>query len=325
VNFLRREVLRFAGACLAAPAVSRLSWAQTWPTRPIRAIVPILPGSAIDILSRLVLKEVSILLGQPIVIENRPGVGGTIGAAAVAKADADGHTILIDSSSFTIAPSLYSHLPYDPVQDFSPVIPLGSMPLVLVCAPTKPFKTVQELVSAAKVKPGDLSYASGGVGTSNHLAAERFRLSAGFQALHVPFRGAGYAADLMSGRVDFAFVPLAPSIPRFQDGRLLALAVASRKRAALLPTTPTTLETGYANSETDFWVGMFAPAKTPRGIVERLNQETIKVLGAASLQESFANNAAEPMIMSPTEFETMIRGEVAANAALAKSIGLTAS
>jgi tripartite-type tricarboxylate transporter receptor subunit TctC len=285
--------------------------------------VPILPGSAVDILSRLVLKEVSILIEQPIVIENRPGAGGTIGAAAVAKAEADGHTLLIDSSSFTIAPSLNSHLTYDAAQDFSPIIPLGSMPLVLVCAPTKPFKTIQELVSAGKAKPGELTYASGGIGTSNHLAAERFRLSAGFEAVHVPFRGAGYAADLMSGRVDFAFVPLAPSIPRFQNGLLLALAVASRKRAVLLPAVPTTLEAGYENSNTDFWVGMFAPARTPRGIVERLNRETTKVLRLPSMQESFANNAAEPMIMSPIEFGMMIREEIAAYAALVKSIGLT--
>src|ERR1700674_988987 len=199
MKFARREFLRFAGAGLAAPAVSRLSWAQTWPTRPIRAIVPILAGTGIDVLSRLVLNGLSTQLGQPIVVINRPGASGTVGGATVAKADPDGYTILTDSSTHTIVPSLYASLPYDPVRDFAAVIPLGTMPFVLVCAPSKGFKTIQELVAAAKAKPGTLNYASGGVGATNHLATERLRLSAGFRAVHGPYRGARVVTDLLSG------------------------------------------------------------------------------------------------------------------------------
>ena len=163
------------------------------------------------------------------------------------------------------------------------------------------------------------------VNRSPQEECETLSASAGFQALHVPFRGAGYAPDLMAGRVDFAFVPIAPSVPRFREGLLLPLAVASRERAALFPAVPTTLEAGYANSCTDFWVGMFAPARTPRAIVERLNQETRNVLSMPSVQESFARNAAEPMIMSPAEFETKIKEEISSYAALTRSIGLSAN
>jgi len=325
MNVARREFLGLIGAGLATSAAARLARAQTWPTRPIRAIVPILAGSGVDVLSRLVLNELSNGLGEPVVIENRPGASGTIGAAIVAKADADGYTILTDSSSHTIVPALFSNLPYDPVRDFSPVVPLGSMPFVLVCAPSKGFKTLDDLVTAAKAKPGMLSYASGGIATTNHLATERFRLSAGFQAMHVPYRGAGFNPDLLSGRIDFAFAPLGPYIQWIQEGQLIALAVASHRRAALLPSVPTTLEAGYANSNTNFWVGMFAPAKTARPIVERLNHETIKGLDNAGVQERLARIAAEPMRMSQSEFQNMITEEFISNSALAKSIGLTAS
>jgi tripartite-type tricarboxylate transporter receptor subunit TctC len=325
MNVRRREFLRFITSALATPVAAPLSWGETWPTRPIRAVVPILAGSGVDVLSRLVLNDLSIGLGQPVVIENRPGASGTIGAAMVAKADADGYTILTDSSSHTVVPSLFSSLPYDPVRDFAPVVPLGRMPFVVVCAPSKSFKTLHDLVSVAKASPGTLSYASGGIGTTNHLAAERFGLSAGFRAMHVPYRGAGFNPDLLSGRIDFAFAPLGPYIQWIRDGQLIALAVASRKRAAVLPNVSTTLEAGYANSDTNFWVGMFAPAKTPRTIVERLNQEIIKAIHNPTMQEKFARIAAEPMIMSPSDFEEMLTKEYISNAALAKSIGLTAS
>jgi tripartite-type tricarboxylate transporter receptor subunit TctC len=325
MNLVRRELLRLVGTTLALPALARLSRAETWPARPIRAVVPILAGTGVDVLSRLVLNELAARLGQPIVIENRPGASGTVGGATAAKADADGYTLLIDSSSHTIVPSLFTGLPYDPVHDFAPVIPVGTMPFVLVCASTKGFKTLGDLIAAANAKPGGLTYASGGIGTTNHLAVERLRLSAGFEAMHVPYRGAGFIPDVLADRIDFAVVPLGPYLPLIQAGKLSALAVTDRKRTASLPDVPTTLELGHANSDTSFWVGLFAPAKTPGDIIQRLNDETTKALAVPGTQERLREIAAEPMIMSPSDFAAMLAQEFASNAELAKKIGLKAT
>jgi tripartite-type tricarboxylate transporter receptor subunit TctC len=319
----RLQFLQFAGAGLATPLVSGFAWAQAWPSRPIRAIVPYTAGTGVDIIGRLVLNDLSTQLGQSIVVENRPGASATIGAAIVAKAVADGYTMLIDTSSRTIVPATMASLPYDPVEDFSSVIPLATTPLVLVAAPSKGIKTVHDLASAAKANPGSFNYTSPGSGGTIHLATERLCLAAGFKAVHVPFRGGGYAAEILSGRIDFAYSPIGSVIDLIQSGQMRALAVASRNRAAILPNVPTTLEAGYANADFNLWFGMFVPVKTPRGIVDRLNQETSKVLRTSSLQEKFAKIGAEPMIMTPSEFDAMMREEFTANAALVKSMGLT--
>jgi tripartite-type tricarboxylate transporter receptor subunit TctC len=319
----RLRFLRFASAGLATPLVSGLAWAQAWPTRPIRAIVPYAPGTGIDIVGRLVLNELSTQLGQSIVVENRPGASATIGAAMVAKAAADGYTMLVDTSSRTIVPATMSNLPYDLVQDFSSVIPLATTPLVLVVAPSKGIKTVDDLAAAAKAKPGSFNFASPGTGSTIYLATERLCLAAGFKAVQVPFRGGGFGADLISGRIDFAYSPIGSVIDLVQGGQLLALAVASRKRAAILPDVPTTLEAGYPNADFALWFGMFVPAKTSRDIVDNLSQETSKVIRTPSMQERFARIGAEAMIMTPAAFDAMVREEFVANAALVKSMGLT--
>jgi tripartite-type tricarboxylate transporter receptor subunit TctC len=318
----RRGFLQFAGGSLIASLAPHFAQAQTWPARPIHAVVPISPGTGIDIISRLVLSELSLQLGQPIVVDNRPGAGGTIGAAIVAKAEPDGYTILTESSTHTSIPFTYAHLAYDPVRDLSPVVPLGTMPLVLVCAPSRGFKSIDELVSAAMVKPGSLSYGSGGTGTATHLPMERLQLSAGFRAIHVPFRGASYAAEIMSGRIDFGYTPLGSTLELIRDGRLLALAVSSRTRASILPNVPTTVEAGFINSEFSFYVGMFVPAKTPRAVIERLNLDTTTVVKTPNMQEKLAQVGAEPMIMTSTEFDAFIRDEFLVNEALIRSIGL---
>jgi len=325
MTFGRRAFLRLVGAGLAAPAVSSSSWAQAWPAKPIHAVVPLVAGTGVDVLSRLVLNELSVGLGQPVVIENKPGASGTTGGAVVAKADADGYTILTDSSSHTIIPSLFPSLPYDPVRDLASVVPLGSMPFVLVCAQSKGFKTLQDLVAAAKANPDKLNYASAGIGTTNHLATERLQLSAGFPATHVPYKGAGFITDVLSGRIDFAVIPLGPYIQSIRDGQLVALAVASSKRTALLADVPTTVEAGYTNSSTNFWVGLFAPVKTPRAILERLHDETLKGLDHPGVRDKLAQLAAEPMPLSMAEFEAMIADEFSSNRELAKSIGLKAT
>ena len=296
---------------------------NNWPIKPIRVISPIGPGSAADILARTVSEQLAAQLGQPLVVENRPGAGGTLGANAVAKADADGYTILIHSVTHAIAPAAFASLPYDPVGDFAAVTPLANFPSLLVVAPSKKIGSVQELVSAARKNTGALNYASGGVGTPPHLNAERFRLSAGFEAQHVPFKSLPEAlTEVMTGRVDFYFVPAFPALPLIKEGRLLALAVSSAKRLASLPDVPTTVESGFPNSEYNFWVGMFVPAKTPRDIIARLHSETVKALAVPSVREKLAKLEVEPMSMTPEQFQTYVKEEIDLNAVLAKAAGI---
>jgi tripartite-type tricarboxylate transporter receptor subunit TctC len=317
----RRRVLHLAAAALAAPALPRLARAQSWPERPIRAMVPFSPGSSLDIVARIVLDPVSSQLGQPIVVENRGGAGGTIGSAMVARAEPDGYTILINASAHSSAPAAYPNITYDPARDFSAVIPFGTIPNVAVVAPEKGFKTIQELVDAAKA--GSFSYASAGVGSATHWAAERLRVSAGFQALHVPFRGGPEALmDVMAGRVDFTCMGMSAALPFIRDGRLIPLAVSSAKRSSTLPDVPTTLEAGLADSDYNYWMGMFVPAKTPRAVIDRFYEEAQKALQLPAVTEKFKPQGIEPMPMTSDEFDALIKKEVADNVALVKAAGL---
>ena len=298
----------------AAPAV-----AQTWPTRPITAVVPLAAGSASDVMGRVVLDQVSRQVGQPIVVENRPGAGGTIGANVVAKAPPDGNTILV-YGALAISHALYSKLPYSTLDDFAPVVPIGQQPLVLVTAPAKGFKTLADLIAAAKARPGALNYASAGIGSASHFAAERLRVSAGIEAQHVTFRGANEAlTEVVGGRVDFIYIPIAPALPLINDGKLVALAISAEKRAAELPDVPTSGEAGLANSAYPFWSGLFVPAKTPRDIIVRLHDETEKALQLAAVQERLAKLGVELMPMSLDQFEKFFRNDVAANVQLVKA------
>jgi tripartite-type tricarboxylate transporter receptor subunit TctC len=309
-------------AVIAAPAPGAA--AQTWPSKPIRAILPIAPGTGADVIFRLVFNQLSNQLGQQVVVENRGGAGGTIGTAAVAKAEPDGYTILGSSTSYTIAPAIYPNMPYDPLRDLAAVVAIGRTPTALIMAPSKGIKTIQEFVSAARAKRGieAFTFASAGVGSTTHLTAERFRLSAGFEAVHVPFRGGGFRPEVASGRVDFGFSPIAVALPEIRDGRLLALAVSSKARTSALPDTPTTLEAGFANSDYALWLGLFVPAKTPRTIVDRLHQETTKALQAPNLRERLAALDVEPMAMAPAEFDAFIKDDILVQGALAKAAGL---
>ncbi len=299
--------------------------AQTWPAQPLHAVVPVGAGSVIDVIARIVCEQLSARLGQPIIVENRIGAGGTLGAAYVAKSDADGYTFLVHSSAHVIAPSFYPKLPYHPARDFAAVIPLGISPHVLVVSPARGFKTVGDLVAAAKAKPGGLTFASVGVGTATHLSAERFRASAGIAALHVPFTGGPQAmAEVMAGRVDFFFGPVGLVLPQIRDGKLAALAVNGAQRAAALPNVPTLREAGFTNAEYPIWFGMFLPVKTPREIVARLHDETLKALQATSVREKLAGLGVDPMVMTPAEFDAFVAKEVTVNAALVETAGLNA-
>jgi tripartite-type tricarboxylate transporter receptor subunit TctC len=271
------------------------------------------------------LEQISVQLGQPIVVENRVGAGGTIGSAAVAKAAPDGYVLLANGAAHTIAPALYKRLPYDPVSDFVAVAPLGSSPSVLVVAPGKGIRTAGELVAAAKARPGGLSYSSVGIGTATHLSAERFQASAGVQAVHVPFKGGAEAmTEVIAGRVDFFFGPVALVLPQIRDGKLLALAVNSERRSAALPDVPTTGEAGVRDAEYPIWFGLFAPAGTPREIVERLHRETVRALQTPKVRERLAALGVDAMPMSVDEFGKHVAGEVVLNAALVLKVGMKA-
>jgi tripartite-type tricarboxylate transporter receptor subunit TctC len=297
--------------------------AQTWPTKPLRAVVPVAAGSTLDIIPRVVFDQLSPQLGQTIVVENRTGAGGTIGTAFVAKADPDGYTVLVHGSAHTIAPSLYANLSYHPARDFAAVVPLGVSLSVLVVSPAKGFKTIGDLVAAAKAKPGALTFSSVGVGTATHLSAERFRFSAGVEAVHVPFRGGAEAmSEVMAGRVDFFFAPIGLVLPHIREGKVVALVVNGAKRAAALPDVPTTLEAGFANAEYPIWFGLFLPAKTPRDIVDKLHRETLKALQAPKVREKLATLGLDPMVMTPNDFAAHVEGDIAVNAALVKAAGI---
>ena len=309
-----------AALLLAAP---QAVFAQGWPERTIQAIVPFAPGAANDIVGRIVLEQVSKQVNQPIVVENRPGAGGTLGVTAVAKAAPTGHTILVHSSSFASAYSLHKNLPYDTLNDFTAVIPVGKTPTVLVTAPSKGFKTAAELIAAAKAKPGEMNFASAGIGSVSHLAAERFRLSAGIDAQHVPFRGPNEAfTELMAGRIDFYFLPLAPALPLVKEGQLIALAVSTDTRALALPNVPTTAELGLKDSGYVFWTGFFVPARTPRDVVDRLHYESQNAMQVPAVQERLAKTGAEPMPMTVNAFGEFFRDDVLSTAKLMHQLGV---
>ena len=298
---------------------------EAWPSKPIRVISPIGAGSAADILARVFSEQLSLQLGQPVVVENRPGAGGTLGANAVAKAAPDGYTLLIHSNGHTIAPAVYPNLPYDAVNDFIAVAPLAYFPNVLVVAPGKNIASLKALVDAARAKPGSMNYASGGVGTPTHLAAERLRLSAAFDAQHIPFKSQPEAlTEVVAGRVDFYFCPVFPALPLIREGKLVPLAVSGAKRVSVLPNVPTTQEAGFPNSDFNFWVGLFVPARTPSPIVAKLHDEAQKVMQASAVLEKLSQLGVEPMSMPQAEFSAFVKSEVAANGALAKAAGIAA-
>jgi tripartite-type tricarboxylate transporter receptor subunit TctC len=317
---------RLMSACaLTLALLSFDASAQTWPARPPRAVVPVAAGTITDIVPRVVLEPVSTQLGQNIIVENRPGGGATTAAGFVAKADPDGYTILVNSAAHAIAPALYPNLSYNPATDFSAVALLGVVPSVLVVSRASGFKTIADFVAAAKAKPGAMNFGSAGVGTATHLSAMRFMSSAGMQAVHVPFKGGPEAInEIIAGRLDFFFAPVGNALPFVKDGMLTALVVNSATRSAVLPEVPTTAEAGFSDAEYPFWIGMFVPAKTPRAIVDKLHDEVAKALGTPSVRSKLEALGVDPMPMSPSEMDTFVQQQIAANATLVKAADIKA-
>ena len=319
MKFTRRSTL-VALACLA-PLV--LAAQIAYPNKPIRVIVPFAAGSTTDIIARAIADKMGASMGQTLIIDNRGGASGTIGQAAVAGAAPDGYTIMVHSSSHTVSPSTFAKLPFDTLTDFAAITPISSTPNVLVIAPSKNIKTLQELLAAAKAKPGSMNFASAGQGSATHLNAEKFKLAAKIDALNIPFKGSAEAVtEVLSGRVDYYFSPIAPVIGQIKSGQLLALAVGSPKRASALPNVPTTAEAGVPGSEFNFWIGMMAPAKTPKDIINRLNDEVVKALATPEVKERFAALGADAWTLKPEQFDAYIREEIKTNAVLVKAAGL---
>ena len=315
-------MLSFSRLCRASVpailiAVTASANAQQYPTRAIRVISPYPAGSASDTVTRVVMDQVSQLIGQPVVIEMRPGAGGSIGFGSVAKSDPDGYTLVTSSSSMATESILHKTLPYDPVRDFVPVVLIGTSPNLLVASAQSGFKTAADLVAAAKAKPGTLTFASAGIGSSSHMAAERFRLAANIDVRHVPFREGGLM-QVMGGNVDFYFIPLAAAASALGSDKLVLLAVSSPTRAALLPNVPSVVELGYPDAVFRFWNGISAPAKTPRDIVNKLHDAAEIALKDPALREKLAKLGVEPAQMSVEEFSIFFRDDLNATVELAK-------
>ncbi len=310
--------------CALALAASG-AFSQAYPSKPIKFIVPFSAGSATDIVARTVGDAMGKSMGQAIIIENKPGAGGTIAAAQVARSEADGYTLLVHSSGHVLNPALYPNPGYDTLKDLTGITTLAAIPNVLVVNPAKGWKTQTDLIAAAKAKPGALNYASAGVGSGTHMNAEVFRLQSGIDALHVPYKGTPEAmTNVIGGSNDWFFAPLASALPLIKDGKLQALSVSTKMRASTLPQVPTSIEAGLPNSDYTLWVGMIAPSATPPAIIKRLHEEALKALASVEIKERMQRLGADAFTMSPDAFNAYIKSEMEVAAQIVKAANLKA-
>ena len=297
--------------------------AEAWPTRLIKATIPFGAGSAADVVPRLLFDRLAVELGQAIVIENRAGAGGTVGSGLVAKADPDGYSILSHSNALTIAPAIFPNLAFDATRDLASVLMIGSTANVMIVPNSRPWKTVQDFIADAKAKPGSISFGSVGIGSAVHITTEKFRLAAGIEATHVPYRGGSEViADILGGRIDLYFCPLATALPLIREGQVRALLVSTQKRVVDLPDVPTPVDIGLKDADSAIWFGVFVPAKTPREIVEKLHSAGVKVLADPATQASLTKLGIEPMPMKPADMDDLVKRETAANVELIKAAGI---
>lgn len=317
MTLLRRIAIAVLSVGLASAAQ-----AQTWPDKPIRAYIPFGAGSATDVIHRAVFDAVAAELGQPIIVENRGGAGGTLAVGAVVRAEPDGYTMLANSSAHTVSPWIVS-VPYDTAKDLSGVLMVGQNANVLIVNSSKGWKTVKDFVAAAKAAPGTINYGSAGVGTATHISAERFRMAAGIQATHIPYKGGPEAiTDILGGRIDFYFCPISTALPLIRDGRAVALVVSTPTRASDLPDVPTPTEAGFANADTIVWYGVFMPSKTPRAIVDKFNAAAVKVLATPAMKAKLKQLAVDPMPMTPVQIDQLVVKELSSNEKLIKAAGI---
>jgi len=313
----------FAGLVLALIAGAVV--AQPWPSKPIKWVVPFAPGGTTDILARTIGEKLSVALGQPIIVENKPGAGGGVGAEQVAKSPPDGYTIMGGTiSTHAINASLYKNLPYDPVRDFAPITLIVRVPNMLVVNPDVPAKDVRELIALLKTNPGKYSFASSGNGTSQHLSGELFKVMTGVEMQHVPYRGSPPAlADVVGGQVTMTFDNITTAWPLVKGGKLRALAVTTAKRSPIAPDVPTLAESGLAGYEIGSWQGVFAPAGVPAEIVKRFNAEIVRIINAPDVRQKLVDMGAEPAPNTSEEFAAMVKAEVAKWADVVRKSGAT--
>jgi tripartite-type tricarboxylate transporter receptor subunit TctC len=296
-----------------------------YPSRPLRAIVPNAPGGGSDISGRIVASALGEALGQQVVVDNRPGAGGTIGVSTAARAQPDGYTLLMGNiSTHGINVAVFKNLPYDPVKDFAPVSMLGTTPNVLVVHPSVPAKTFKEFIAYAKAHPGTIRYGSSGTGGSPHLAMELLKSLTGTDMLHVPYKGSGpVTIDLMSGQIDATSASVSSQLPYIKSGKLRPLAVTSAKRSAQLPDVPTVIESGVSGYEVTIWYGLFVPAGVPQRIIGRLHAELVKVLATPTLQQRMANAGIDASSSTPAELGAFVKAEIAKWTRVVRIAGIT--
>src|SRR6266699_689286 len=318
-------LIRFT-ACMAGMSCALALHAQTYPNRAIRLIVPFPPGGSSDSVARVVVQKFSEGLGQPVVIENRPGVAGLLGSETVAKAAPDGYTLLLGSvSSLAVAPHMFANPKIDPEKNFTAIAPILSSPLTVIARPTLPVKSIADLIALAKSKPGALNYGAAGVGSHVYLTAELFKKLAGFDAVHVPFQGGAPAmAALLAGNIDYKFDVVNTTLSQARAGKVKVLAVASAKRIPLLPDVPTLAESGFPGFDATAWMGVVGPARLPADIVSRLNSEVGKAVSSRSLSEIYVAQGAVPEVASPAEVAEMIRREYAYWGVVVRQVGAKA-
>jgi tripartite-type tricarboxylate transporter receptor subunit TctC len=315
---MRRLLIALLWTC--ASAVS----AQTYPSKPIRIIVPFTPGSATDVMARIVGERLNAAWGQPVVVENKAGAGGTIGIRDTARADPDGYTLAVVSSGHAVNHVLYKDLGYDTLKDFASVAMLGSLPSVLIVPPSLGVSTVKDLVAMLKAKPGQYNYATAGVGSGAHVGIEKFNVAAGVKAVHVPLKGTPpILAETMAGRVEYAFVPAVSGMGPVKDGKVKALAVSTSKRVAALPDVPTLGEAGFAEGESTFWLALLAPAKTPLAVITKVNAEVSRALKTPEIVQRLAKLGTEPMFMTPAQADAFIQREYQELGKVMRDAGLT--
>jgi tripartite-type tricarboxylate transporter receptor subunit TctC len=310
-GFGRRNVFALLAPLGLIPWPALTQPSQDFPIRTIRIVVPFTPGSASDILARRIAPRMNENWGQPVVVENRPGAGTTLGAGIVAKAAPDGYTLLINSAAFAASAAIYTSLTYDATKDFAPISQLAAAPIVLVAAPSLEVRSIKNLVERARQKPGQVTFGSAGIGSSTHFAGEQFKLSADIDVVHVPYKGPAEALlDVMAGRVQYALSPLVPALPFIKDGRLIALGVTTATRSLALPDVPTIAEGGVQSFEYEDWWGVFAPARTPAAILARISREVARILELPDVKGQFLSQGEEPRPSTPDAFSKFLEGKI---------------
>lgn len=313
-------------ATTTVPAQPSATGKEGFPRKSIRLVATSSPGSPVDLFARAISDHLAKAFAQFVVVDNRVGAGGTLAAGIVLQAEADGHVLLVNTSAQVVAPFMFKNLPFDMIRDFTAVAPLAIQPNVLVIAPQHNWKSVQELVAAAKAKPRGLSYGTGGSGTGTHMNAERFRLRAGIEAVQVPYKGSPEAlVDVIAGRIDWSFLPVSTALAHTSDGRVRALALSGERRSPKMPDVPTIAESGLADADFPFWVGVFVSSNTPRPVVQRLHAEISKAIATSEVRGRIERLGAEPMTMTSAEFDKYVRAQAEIAAAIIKAANIQAN